>query len=213
MYQPPHFRITARADLLDVVRAHPLGLLITAGPAGLMANAVPFVIAGAPGAEILRAHLARSNDQWREIADGAAPLVVFQGVDHYVSPEWYATKRETHKVVPTWNYVMVQVRGPARVAEDMSFLREHLEHLTDTHEAHRPERWRVSDAPDAFVAAQMRAIVGIEIEIGEIVGKFKLSQNRPAADQAGIISGLHADGDGAAMAALIETVRARGREG
>lgn len=111
MYEPAHFRIEDRESLFGVIRANPLAMLVTAGEGGLMANPIPFVLAGKPGQEKLRAHLARPNPQWREIAHGAEPLVIFQSVDHYVSPGWYATKRETHKVVPTWNYVVVQVRG------------------------------------------------------------------------------------------------------
>jgi len=200
MYQPPHFRVEDRAALLDVIRAHPLGLLVTSGESGLMANPIPFTLAGEGEAVRLRAHLARPNPQWRELADGAAPLVIFQGEGHYISPSWYATKAETHKVVPTWNYVMVQVRGKARVDESAEFLRPQIEALTAQHEGKRAAPWGVEDAPEAFIAAQMRGIVGIEIEIKEMIGKFKLSQNRNAADQAGVIAGLQADGDAEALA-------------
>lgn len=190
MYQPPHFRVDDRAALLDVIRANPLAMLITAGGRGLIANPIPFVITGEPGEERLRAHLARPNEQWREIADGAEPLIVFQSVEHYVSPSWYDTKRQTHKVVPTWNYVIVQVRGPARVDESAAYLADQIDQLTAEHERKRAEPWRVADAPPEFIAAQMRGIVGVEVEIREITGKFKLSQNRNEADQQGVIAGL-----------------------
>lgn len=200
MYQPPHFRVEDRPALLDVIRAHPLGLLITSGENGLMANPIPFVLVGEGEVVRLRAHLARPNPQWRDMQGGAEALVVFQGPEHYISPSWYATKAETHRVVPTWNYVMVQVRGPAHVDESADFLRPQIKALTTQQETGRAQPWGVEDAPEAFIAAQMRGIVGIEIEIKEMIGKFKLSQNRNAADQAGVITGLQQDGDAAALA-------------
>lgn len=198
MYEPAHFRIEDRAKLLETIRAHPLGVLVSAGPSGLMANPVPFIVAeDAAGAPVLRAHLARANQQWREFVAGGTALVVFQGAEHYISPGWYETKRETGKVVPTWNYVHVQVRGPARVHEGAEFLRPQIEALTSQHEGPRAESWKVDDAPEPFIAAQMRGIVGLEIAIESIAGKFKLSQNRNAADFAGVVAGLEAEPDSA----------------
>lgn len=211
MYEPAHFRIEDRESLFGVIRANPLAMLVTAGEGGLMANPIPFVISGEPGQEKLRAHLARPNPQWREIANGAKPLVIFQSVDHYVSPGWYATKRETHKVVPTWNYVVVQVRGAARIDDSAAYLHDQIDQLTRQHEAHRAEPWTVADAPQPFIEAQMRGIVGVEIDIREITGKFKLSQNRNQADQQGVHDGLsaEADPDAAAMRAMIAAHLAR----
>lgn len=211
MYQPPHFRVEDREALFQVIRANPLAMLVTAGAGGLMANPIPFVLAGEPGQEKLRAHLARANPQWREIEAGAEPLVIFQSVEHYVSPGWYPTKRETGKVVPTWNYIVVQVRGAGRVDASEGYLSQQIEQITAEHEGYRAEPWRVTDAPDAFIAAQMKGIIGIEIEIREIAGKFKLSQNRNAADQQGVHDGLSAepDPDAAAMRQLIADHLAR----
>lgn len=211
MYQPPHFRVEDRAALFDVIRAHPLAMLITSGSRGLIANPIPFVITGEAGAERLRGHLARPNEQWREMAEGAEPLLVFQSVDHYVSPSWYETKRETHKVVPTWNYIVVQVRGPARVDDSAAYLSEQIDQLTRAHEEHRSQPWRVADAPPEFIAGQMRGIVGVEIEVREITGKFKLSQNRNVADQQGVITGLAGETapDAAEMRAMIAAHLAR----
>ncbi|MGL5446707.1 MAG: FMN-binding negative transcriptional regulator [Rhabdaerophilum sp.] len=211
MYEPAHFKIDDREDLFSVIRANPLAMLVTAGEGGLMANPIPFVIAGEPGQEKLRAHLARPNPQWREIAAGAEPLVIFQSVDHYVSPGWYATKRETHRVVPTWNYVVVQVRGPARVDDSAAYLSNQIDQLTLQHEGGRTQPWSVRDAPESFIAAQMRGIVGVEVEVREITGKFKLSQNRNQADQQGVHDGLAAesDPDAAAMRAMIAAHLAR----
>lgn len=207
MYEPSHFKVEDRGALFQVMRANPLATLITAGEGGLLANPVPFVLhAEESGQGVLRAHLARPNPQWRAVAAGAEVLLVFTGVERYVTPAWYASKREHGKVVPTWNYVTVQVRGPARTIEDPAWLRAHLEQLTQQQEAPRPEPWAVSDAPEPFVAAQMRGIIGIEIEIASLIGKFKLSQNRQEADKLGVLNGLSADpeSESQAMASLVK---------
>jgi len=199
----------------DLVRAHPLGLLISSGSQGIVANAIPFLIeAGRSKFGTLRAHMARANGQWRDLTQAPDALVVFQGADHYISPSLYETKRETGKVVPTWNYVMVQARGAARIIEDDAWLAGQIEDLTRTHENVRPAPWAVADAPADFIAAQRRAIVGIEIEIGDLRGKWKASQNRNAADRAGVVAGLAAEaagGDGAA-GAMAEIVKATRRD-
>ena len=206
MYEPAHFRQEDREALIAAMRARALALLVTAGESGLMANAVPFlVVEGDKGALRLEAHLARANPQWREIAAGAEVLVVFEGTDAYVTPAWYETKRETGKVVPTWNYVMVQARGRARAIEDQDWLKAHVGRLRDVHEAGRAEPWAASDAPESYISAMARGIVGIEIEVTDLRGKVKASQNRPEADRVGIIAGLEAEGapQAAAMAALV----------
>ncbi len=211
MYQPPHFREDDLATQHALIRAHPLGLLITAGENGLMANAVPFLLdAGISEKGTLQVHVARANTQWRDIAAGAEPLVVFQGADSYVTPSWYATKQETGKVVPTWNYAIVQVRGRARVIDDTAWLRTQVGKLTGVHEQPRAEQWEVSDAPDNYIAAQLKGIIGIEIEIGAIEGKWKVSQNRPAADIAKVTAGLTDSSDAHANAAMAELVREYG---
>jgi transcriptional regulator len=205
MYQPPHFRETRPQVLHALIRAHPLGLVVSNGPDGPLANPLPFLL-DTEGAGTLRGHFSRANPQWRAIAaDPETPvLVVFQGPQAYVTPSWYETKRETGKVVPTWNYAIVQVRGRATIADDAGWLREQVETLTASHEAGRADPWHVSDAPDDFVAAQLRGIVGIEIAIGSIEGKWKVSQNRPVADRAGVAGGL--DGEAAPdMAGLVRT--------
>jgi transcriptional regulator len=206
MYQPPHFREEDRDRQHALMRAHPFALLITAGPAGLMANGAPFILDSEAGPlGTLGCHLARANPQWRECIGGTDALVVFQGSEHYVTPSWYATKRETGKVVPTWNYAMVQVRGRARAIEDAEWLHRQIRALTDGHEGGRAHPWAVDDAPADYVASQVKGIVGIEIEIAAIEGKWKVSQNRPAADQAGVLAGLSAEDtpDAEAMAALV----------
>ncbi len=201
MYEPPLHRQEDVAHLHALIRSHPLGLLISHGQGGLLANAIPFLIdAEASKHGTLRAHVARANPQWRDLQAGAEALVVFQGVQHYVTPSWYETKRETGKVVPTWNYLIVQARGRAVVHEDSAWLRAQIEALTNKHENPRAKPWAVGDAPEDYIAAQMRAIVGLEIEIADIKGKWKVSQNRNAADRAGVIAGLEAEGGDQALA-------------
>jgi transcriptional regulator len=205
VYQPPHFREDDRETQHALIRAHPLGLLISAGASGLIANPVPFLIdADAAGPGTLRAHLARANAQWRDLDGLAECLAVFRGPDAYVTPSWYATKRETGKVVPTWNYTTVQVWGRPRLVSDEAWLRRQIDDLTRAQEAGRAEPWSVADAPPTFTAAQLRAIVGIEIAITRIAGKWKVSQNRPEADRAGVAAGLrHEAGPDDAMAGLV----------
>jgi transcriptional regulator len=212
MYQPlPHRQESLEAQHA-LIRSHPLGLLISHGAAGLEANSIPFLIdPNASKFGTLQAHMARANGQWRGLSDATEVLVVFQGADHYITPGWYETKRETGKVVPTWNYVMVQARGRPRVIEDAAWLRVQIEALTNKHESRRSAPWAVSDAPADFIEAQIKAIVGVEIEIAAISGKWKASQNRPVADRLGVIAGLEALGDEASreMAAIVDESAAR----
>lgn len=210
MYQPPHFREDDLDTQHALIRAHPLGLLVTAGAGGLMANAVPFLVdRDGPPLGTLRAHVARANPQWQAIRDGAEVLVVFQGAETYVTPSWYRTKAETGKVVPTWNYAIVQVRGAATIVEDPAWLRAQIEALTDHQEGRRTQPWRVGDAPEPFLAAQIRGVVGIEIAISAIEGKWKVSQNRPEADRDGVVRGLDAEGVAPEMAELVRRYGAR----
>lgn len=213
MYQPPLFRET-RPDILHaLIRAHPLGLMISSAPDGPMADPVPFLLdadAGPHGR--LEAHIARANPHWRQIADNPAlpVLVVFQGADTYITPSWYETKRETGKVVPTWNYATVQVRGTARVVEDTDWLARQIRAFTKRHESDRAEPWAVSDAPDSYIASQIKGIVGIEIDIAAIDGKWKVSQNRPVADRAGVAAGLEAARENATAQEMARMVRGFG---
>ena len=196
MYQPPHFIETDETVLRALIEAHPLGLLISAAGEDVLANPVPFLVSVRDGVTTLRAHLSKANPQWRHIRHGASVLVVFQGADSYVTPSWYASKAEHGKVVPTWNYAMVQARGTATVHEGAEWLRPQVNELTDRHEADRPAPWKVGDAPEAFVEAQLRGIVGIEIAVAQLTGKWKVSQNRPEADRRGVHAGLTQQGDG-----------------
>ncbi|MCA0057713.1 MULTISPECIES: FMN-binding negative transcriptional regulator [unclassified Mesorhizobium] len=196
MYQPPHFQETRPEVLHGLIRAHPLGLLVSSGPEGPVADAIPFLIDADVGPNgRLRAHLAKANPQWRLIADNPAStvLIVFQGSDAYVTPSWYETKRETGKVVPTWNYAIVQVRGIAKVIDDQDWLARQIADLTASQEGTREAPWAVTDAPAPFIQSQIKGIIGLEIDIAEIHGKWKVSQNRPVADRAGVAHGLESE--------------------
>ncbi|HXZ17936.1 MAG TPA: FMN-binding negative transcriptional regulator [Roseiarcus sp.] len=212
MYEPPLDRETDLERQHALIAARRLGLLVSCGPQGLIANAVPFLLdRAASRLGTLKCHVARANSQWRDLAESPEALVVFQGADHYVSPSWYATKRETHKVVPTWNYVMVQARGAARVIEDDAWLQRQIEALTARQESSSETPWAVGDAPADFIALQRKAIVGLEIEIADIRGKWKTSQNRSAADRAGVVENLERLGDeeALAMAAIVRETGSR----
>lgn len=201
MYVPPAFREDRPQAIHALIDAHPLALLVSTGEDGPTANPVPMLLD--PSAGVLRCHLARANGQIGELraaqAAGREVLAVFQGPQAYISPGWYASKAEHGRVVPTWNYLIVQVRGVPRVIEDADWLRGQVGALTDRHEAGLADPWSVGEAPDGFVAAQLRGIVGLELPLTRVTGKWKASQNRPAADRAGVIAGLEAAGD--AMAA------------
>ena len=209
MYQPPHFSETDIAVLHAHIRANPLGLMISAGPDGILANPVPFLLYDEGEQGVLRAHVARANAQWQALRDSPAVLVAFQGVDRYITPSWYAQKEIDHKVVPTWNYAIVEARGTARIVDDAGWLLAQVTALTESQEGGRARAWAVADAPAAFVASQLKGIVGVEIPIAAIAGKFKASQNRPPADRAGVVAGLTEDGDAAALA-MREMIRSRG---
>jgi transcriptional regulator len=200
MYLPKHFEQTDRALLAALMRERPLATLIVATPDGPTADLLPLEFVSDEGAHgVLRGHVARANPLWRHA--GAAALAVFTGPEAYVSPGWYASKREHGKVVPTWNYTMVQARGTLRAVDDAPWLHALVNRLTDHHEAKQAAPWKVSDAPDDYVAQMLRAIVGIEIELVSLVGKWKVSQNRGEADREGVAAGL-AD---AAMASLVRS--------
>ncbi len=207
MYEPEHFRITDRSVLIEVIKARPLGLLITAGLDGASADCIPFIPVEQDGVLHLRAHVAKANPVWQALQKDPRVLVVFQAEDHYVSPSWYETKRQTGRVVPTWNYVMVQVQGSATVHEEAGWLHAQVDAMTTTQEQSRAKPWAVADAPLAFTASQLRAIVGLEIEISDIRGKFKLSQNRNAADQTGVVEGLRATATGRSMAERMNALK------
>src|SRR6187431_2627158 len=195
MYLPAHFDEKRLEVLHALVRRHPFGLLVTQTADGPSANGIPFILDadGAAGLGTLRGHVARANPVWREAATDVPSLVVFQGPDAYVSPSWY--------------YVMVQARGRLRAIDDPAWLLQLVTRLTERHETPRSAPWAVSDAPADYVQTMLRAIVGIELELTSLSGKWKVTQNRPAADRAGVVDGLKRVGDDAAMALAAQVER------
>src|SRR5262249_42984835 len=210
MYLPTHFEETRVPVLHDLIRAHPLAALVAVTPHGLDANHVPLEVVPEPAPfGTLRGHIARGNPLWREHARDGEVLAIFQGPSAYVSPSWYPTKRETGKVVPTWNSAVGHAHGPLRIIDDRAWLRAFVEHLTDRHEAGRAEPWKVTDAPADFIEAMLGAIVGLEIPIARLTGKWKVSQNRAAPDRDGVVEGLR-DAGGDEATAMAELVRRAG---
>jgi transcriptional regulator len=207
MYLPSQFEETRAEVIRELVRNHPLGALVTSGPEGLTANHIPFIFDPEPAPfGTLRAHVARANPVWREIAADVEPLVIFQGAQNYITPSWYATKKESGKVVPTYNYMVVHAHGVMRAMDDVAWLRDFVGRLTNKFESPRDQPWAVTDAPENFIAAQLRAIVGIEIQLTRLVGKWKVSQNRNEIDREGVVTGLREAGNAnlEEMAAAVE---------
>lgn len=190
MYVPRHFSVDDPADVDSFLAAHPAAQLVTVGPDGAPdATLLPYVLDG----DRLLAHLARANEHWRRIEDGAPALVVVSGADAYVSPGWYATKREHGRVVPTWNYSAVHLRGTVRVHDDADWVLDVVTRLTDLHESGRDEPWAVTDAPEKYVRANLKAIIGVEVRVEHVEAKAKLSQNRSLDDRLGTIAGLESE--------------------
>jgi transcriptional regulator len=198
MYVPAHFAADDEA-VQELLANHGAADLVTMTSDGLVATMLPFVYDHSRGA--LLGHLARNNNHWRRTVIGDA-LVIMRGPDSYVSPAWYASKREHGRVVPTWNYITAHVYGTMTVYDDPGWVADVVRRLSDHHEAGRAEPWSVDDAPEKYVSGQLRAIVGVEIGIKRIEAKFKLSQNRPGADIDGVIEGLREYGDQRSAAAV-----------
>ena len=180
--------------------------LVTVGRDGPTASHVPMLLDAAPAPYgALRGHVARANPQWKDLAAGQPALAIFLGPDAYISPSWYATKKQTGKVVPTWNYVAIHAAGPVTFFDDADKLLALVTELTKRHEGPRREPWAVTDAPADYIQSMLRAIVGFELRIEKLEGKWKMSQNRPAEDRPGVVAGLCEEGGakGAAVAAVV----------
>ena len=193
MFVPPKFREDKLDKLHDLMRRNPFATLVCIGNDGIVANHIPFILDtktehGEFGC--LQGHVALANPVWKECQPDSKVLVIFQGLDAYISPSWYPSKREHGKVVPTWNYMTVHASGKMKITKNAQWLKDQITALTHQHERDRPEPWAVSDAPSDFIDSQIKGIVGLEIVISELVGKSKLSQNRSAADRAGVVEGL-----------------------
>jgi transcriptional regulator len=203
MYLPKQFEETSVPVLLSLIKAHPLATVITQSASGLNANHIPMVLAeDESGQKVLRGHVARANLMLADIAVSPQTLLVFQGAEHYITPSWYATKAETEKVVPTWNYAVVHVNGQMRVVDDAQWLHQQLEDLTAQQEAGREIPWSVNDAPAEFLNQIKQAIVGFEVQIESMVGKWKVSQNQPPKNRATVVQGLYEEGTDKALQML-----------
>jgi transcriptional regulator len=207
MYLPEMFAEPRRDELFRLMREHPLGMLVTHTVSGLEANHLPFLLDEERGAAgTLIAHVARANPIWRELADGAEVLVVFRGAQGYISPSWYLSKQETHRHVPTWNYEIVHAHGRIHVRDDEKFVRGVVARLTRANEAGEPLPWKMTDAPEEYIADLLSHIVGIEIELTRLEGKRKLSQNREPRDFASTVSALEERGRADLASAMKRTL-------
>lgn len=210
MYLPEHFAELRPEQLHGLIAANPLGALVTAGAGGLDANHLPFELDPSVGPHgRLTAHVARANPLWQEVAEGDDVLVIFRAAEGYVSPNWYPSKPESHRHVPTWNYQVVHAHGRIRVMDDERFVRAVVGRLTRTHEGHlAPARpWKMSDADKDYLGQMLKAIVGIEVDITRLQGKWKLSQNREERDRLGVIDALRARGDQRLADAVLDASR------
>ena len=214
MYVPKHFE-ESRIDVLhDLIFAHPFSTLVTISSIGINANHIPLHLIQQTGQYgTLQGHVARANPVWSDLVNDVEALAIFQGPNSYITPSWYPTKQEHGKVVPTWNYVTVHVYGTLRVIDDPIWVRNQLELLTTQHKASFNKPWAISDAPDEFTDKMISAIVGIEILITKLIGKWKISQNQPALNQAGVMQGLASLGklEAAELAAAVEMAQKNAR--
>jgi transcriptional regulator len=214
MYVPPHFEETRLEVQHELIRASPLATVVTLSADGIDANHVPLHLCRDQGPlGTLRGHVARANPMWSDRTQDVEALAIFQGPDAYVSPSWYPTKREHGKVVPTWNYVVVHAYGALRVIDDPVWLRGLLEALVSRHEAESVAPWSVADAPGEFIERMIGSIVGFEIVITRLIGKWKVSQNQPAQNRAGVAAALRERGGANAVqiARLVEEASSNGR--
>jgi transcriptional regulator len=196
MYIPAHFSITNPPDMHAIIRKHPLGALVTLGPDGLDSNHIPFELHETKGENgLLTAHVARANPVWQQCKDGADVLVIFRGNESYISPNWYPSKHETHRQVPTWNYEVVHVHGRLTVMDEERFVRGVVGRLTRKHEVNEAQPWKMGDSTPEFIDGMLKAIVGIEISITSLVGKAKLSQNRDDRDRLNAAEVLESRGE------------------
>jgi transcriptional regulator len=195
MYLPPHFEQTKQEAVADLIASFPLATIVTTGTEGIAANHIPMQLSAGEGEfGTLRGHVARNNAVWHDTDVTAEALAIFHAPDAYISPNWYATKQETHEVVPTWNYAVVHAYGQIRFHDDEKWLRGVIGKLTKSMEADQPKPWNMGQAPRAYTAAQLNEIVGVEIVITRLIAKWKVSQNRTLADRQRAAAGLREAG-------------------
>ena len=209
MYIPAHFAIEQPSQMQAIIEQHPLGALVTWGADGLDANHIPFEFDPTQGSlGLLTAHVARANPVWQQCKDGAEVLVIFRGNESYISPNWYPSKHETHRQVPTWNYEVVHVHGRLSVMDEERFVRGVVARLTRTHESSEPKPWKMGDSAPEYIDGMLKAIVGIEVAITRMEGKAKLSQNREPRDRLNAAQTLIAKGDQGLGKAMRDVMKA-----
>jgi transcriptional regulator len=196
MYQPDHYRVDDLAQLHALMRARPFATLVSGGALGLYATHLPTVLKDEAPNGMIECHLARANPHWKDLAEGNEALMIFQGPEGYVTPNWYPSKAEHGKVVPTWNYAVVHAYGRPAVMQDKDWLRRHVGELTAQQETSESRPWALSDAPERYIEVMLRGIVGFRFAITRIEGKWKMSQNREMRDRAGVVQGLGGRGQG-----------------
>jgi transcriptional regulator len=196
MYQPVHFRVDDVPQLHALMRARPFAALISCGVAGLYASHLPTVLKDDGPYGVIECHLARANPHWKDLADGREALMIFQGPEGYITPNWYPSKAESGKVVPTWNFAVVHAYGRPEVMNDKEWLYRHVSELTAQQENSEPRPWAPSDAPAAYIETMLRGIVGFRFAISRLEGKWKMSQNREPKDRDGVAKGLGMRGRG-----------------
>ncbi|MBP8000374.1 MAG: FMN-binding negative transcriptional regulator [Chloroflexi bacterium] len=208
MYIPKHFEEQRPEELYRVIRDYPLGILVLNGADGLDANHIPFELIEENGQPVLLAHVARANSLWQEANNGDEALVIFRAAAAYISPNWYPSKQEFHRQVPTWNYQAVHVHGKINIRDDEKFVRAVVARLTRTHETRSGQErpWKMTDSAKEYINQMVTAIVGIEIKIEKVVGKWKLSQNKEARDRATAASELQKRGEMITAAAMLATL-------
>ena len=205
MYRPDQFRVDDIAEMHALMRARPLAVLVSAGASGLYGTHLPTVLKTEGEFGAIECHLARTNPHWKDLAEGGEALMIFQGPEAYITPNWYASKTETGKVVPTWNYAAVHAYGRPQVMQDKDWLRRHVGELTAQQETAEPKPWALTDAPESFVDVMLRGIVGFRFDIARLEGKWKMSQNREMRDRVTTADGLEKRGqnEDAQVAAVI----------
>ena len=190
MYVPDHFRVEDVAEMHALMRARPFAALVSAGSAGLYASHLPTVLKDDGPYGVIECHLARANPHCRDLGEGNEALMIFQGPEGYITPNWYPSKAEHGKVVPTWNYAVVHASGRPEVMTDQAWLRRHVGELTAQQERTETQPWALSDAPDRYIDVMLRGIVGFRFAITRLEGKWKMSQNREAKDREGVVQGM-----------------------
>ena len=211
MYQPCHFRVEDVAQMHALMRARPFAALVSRGSLGLYASHLPTVLKDEAPNGMIECHLARANPHWKDLAEGNEALMIFQGPEGYVTPNWYPSKAEHGKVVPTWNYAVVHAYGRPEVMQNQDWLRRHVGELTTQQEASEARPWALSDAPERYIEVMLRGIVGFRFAITRIEGKWKMSQNREMKDRDGVAKGLEqrAAGDDLEIAELVAHTKPR----